>query len=136
MVVNSMSRNGPKSMFDRSCRQSKGKKASQEDVGVENSIEVQKKIAPSKTVNPASRGSCNRGASLTAWCHKRVHTNPVSPFERAPTPRSPPVRVSCNSPAANPKLAAPQGVYTSPPATATSSAISGSNPPGNRLKGV
>src|SRR5262245_33980919 len=131
-----MSRNGPSKMFDRSCRQSNGEKASQEDAGAENTREVQKKIAPSKTVNPASRGSCSAGASLIAWCHKRVHTNPVNPFERAPTPRSPPASVSCSSPAVNPKAAASQGAYTSPPQTATSSAISGSNPPGNRLKGV
>src|SRR5262245_6826199 len=102
MAVNDIRRNGPKSIFARSCRQTKGKNTSQEDVGLESTIEVQKKIAPSKTVNPASRGSCNRGELLTAWCHKRVHTNPVSPLEKAPTPRSPPARVSCSSPAANP----------------------------------
>jgi len=56
MAVNSMSRNGPKSMFDRSCRQSKGKKASQEDIGVENSMEVQKKESAIEDRQPGQQG--------------------------------------------------------------------------------
>ncbi len=67
------------------------------DVVAENNMEQPKKRAPSKTVNPASRGSCRTGASLTPRFHTRAHSNPVNPFESAPTPSNPPARVSCSS---------------------------------------